>query len=477
MKSSTFTYLKLNEHEDWRWDSEFIINEPYYNASLIYKSIGEVLTFSQYGISIDMNEDGDGYKIYRMNEISDMFCDRNINKYAKITPGQTKSFKLKHHDILFNRTNSQEFVGRTGIFKKFSEEDIVFASYLIRVRTNEEEVLPEYLTAFLNTRYGIQDAKRRARRSINQSNINAEELKRIRIPILNKQIQQAIRELFDLSFKLVNKSELHYKQAEQTLLSELGLVGWKPKHQLSFVKSFSDTNYADRIDAEYFQPKYDEIKEILNRGKCVPLAKCFDLLSGTYFDYVDEGDVGVIKTKQLNDRFISFEVESKTSEKILRDNNLPEIRDKDVLFASMGVGSLGKANIYYEFENSIKGKFTIDSTIKIMRQKPNSEIRPELLALYMSSIIGQELIYQNIVGTSGIISIYKHYLENLPIPLLGRSIQDSLSASIMQAHKSRIKSNKLLDIAKRGVELAIEKSEEEAEKWLSEEVGKCQITM
>ena len=267
MKRSTVLYSKLNEHEDWRWDSEFLCNEPFQNKNLAYKPIGEILTFSQYGISIDMNEDGDGYKIYRMNEISDMFCDRNINKYANITVNQVNVFRLRNNDVLFNRTNSQEFVGRTGIFKKFSEENIVFASYLIRVRTDESEVLPEYLTAFLNTSYGVQDAKRRARISINQSNINAEELKRITIPILKKQIQETIRGLFNSAFDFVNKSESLYKEAEQILLSELGILNWKPKYKQSFIRNFSDTQLSDRIDAEYFQPVYDDLVEVIKKYK------------------------------------------------------------------------------------------------------------------------------------------------------------------------------------------------------------------
>ena len=117
MRSIAVNYSKLNEHEDWRWDGEYLCFEPRQNKSYDYKSIGDILTFSQYGISIKMNEEGNGYKIYRMNEISNMFCDRSINKYADILPDQVKKFKLKNNDVLFNRTNSQEFVGRTGIYK------------------------------------------------------------------------------------------------------------------------------------------------------------------------------------------------------------------------------------------------------------------------------------------------------------------------------------------------------------------------
>ena len=55
MQYSVVSYLKLKEHEDWRWDSEYLCNEPHYNKGLSYKPVGEILTSSQYGISIDMN--------------------------------------------------------------------------------------------------------------------------------------------------------------------------------------------------------------------------------------------------------------------------------------------------------------------------------------------------------------------------------------------------------------------------------------
>lgn len=469
MKSSTFQYLKLKEHEDWRWDSEFIINEPYYNVSLTYKPIGEVLAFSQYGISIDMNEDGDGYKIYRMNEISDMFCDRHIDKYAKITPSQLKSFKLKHNDVLFNRTNSQEFVGRTGIFKKFSEEDIVFASYLIRVRTNEEEVLPEYLTAFLNTRYGIQDAKRRARISINQSNINAEELKRIRIPILNKQIQQAVRELFDLSFKLANKSESYYKEAEQTILSELGILSWKPKHQISFVKNFSDTKSADRIDAEYFQPMYDELIEKVKQygngyktlGECIKIKdKNFMPKADMTYKYIELANISANGIINGFREAIGEELPSRARRKV---------NTGDVIVSSIE-GSLSSiALINDDLNNALcsTGFYVVSS----------DTINSETLLVLLRSPVGQLQLKKGCSGTI-LTAINNEEFKRILIPDVADDVQEEIKKKISEMYQAKSASRKLLDIAKHGVEMAIEQNEEEATRWLDEEVEReCQITM
>lgn len=56
-------------------------------------------------------------------------------------------------------------------------------------------------------------------------------------------------------------------KSEHVLLSELELLNWEPNHELSFVKNYSETQKADRLDAEYFQPKYEEIVKIIKKCK------------------------------------------------------------------------------------------------------------------------------------------------------------------------------------------------------------------
>ena len=152
-------FSDLSLHPDYRWDSEYLRFEPYINASLQYVPIGDTLASSQYGASIEMNEDGIGTKIYRMNEISGILCDSTVSKYAELDADDIDAYKLHDRDVLFNRTNSQSFVGRTGIFRALSEENIAFASYLIRLMPKPEIITPEYLTAFLNTKYGCSMSK------------------------------------------------------------------------------------------------------------------------------------------------------------------------------------------------------------------------------------------------------------------------------------------------------------------------------
>ncbi len=286
--------LSLSEvlrNKDFRIDSEFHRKSPIQNPNYSYVDIGDNLTFIQYGISIEMNEEGEGTKIYRMNEIHNMFCDIEVSKFANISSVDIEVFKIKDRDILFNRTNSFEFVGRTGIFRSFSDEDLVFASYLIRLRSNESKILPEYLVTFLNSSLGIWDIKRRARISINQSNVNAQELAAVKIPLLNLVFQLRIKKLFEESHHNKLKAINYYQQAEDLLLSELNLKDWQPTEETIAVKSFSESFLSSgRLDAEYYQPKYDQLIERLEQK--VQLAFLGDLLTvnqkGRQPNYIEE---------------------------------------------------------------------------------------------------------------------------------------------------------------------------------------------
>ena len=169
------------KNKDYRIDTDYYIKSPLKNKNLTYKRIGDCLMYSQYGISIEMNEVNRGYPIYRMNEIHDMLCDIETNKYVDIDKETFEIFRLNNKDVLFNRTNSYDFVGRTGVYYDNDGIERTFASYLVKFVPNSSVILPEYLAAYLNTKQGVWDIKRRARQSINQTNVNPEEVKEMDI--------------------------------------------------------------------------------------------------------------------------------------------------------------------------------------------------------------------------------------------------------------------------------------------------------
>ena len=87
-------------------------------------------------------------------------------------------------------------------------------------------------------------------------------LYQIPVPVW-EDIQVEIEKTYLQSQVLIRLSKIRYTQAQTLLLSELGLTDWQPKHRLTFVKNYSDTEQAERIDADYFQPFYDEVNNKL----------------------------------------------------------------------------------------------------------------------------------------------------------------------------------------------------------------------
>lgn len=153
-----------------------------YASTAAKQEIDKLALAVQYGLSEKMNEAGVGYKIFRMNEIiAGRMADNGSMKCADIPAAEFAKYRLNMGDVLFNRTNSIEHVGKTGLFDL--DGDYCFASYLVRVVPDPGKVLPLFLTLMMNSPAFQQEAKGKASKSINQANINATIMRNIKVPV------------------------------------------------------------------------------------------------------------------------------------------------------------------------------------------------------------------------------------------------------------------------------------------------------
>lgn len=437
-----------------RMDAEFHRN-IFINPKLEYDYIWNLLKKNtQYWISIDMNLDWKWYKIYRMNEIENMFCNTEVEKYADIEEKEMGNFKLNDRDVLFNRTNSFEFVWRTWLFRKYSDENLVFASYLIRVNPDENKILPEYLTAFLNTKYWIFDIKRRAKISINQSNVSAEELKKIKIPILDMHKQEEIKSLFDTSFFYKQQSKQLYQEAEELLLTELGLKDHSFSHALTFTTTKKEVDQAGRYDADYFQPKYDEILEKIDQyqGGWDFVENIFEYKK--WFEPWTEAYVEEWKNFVRVSDFSKFWLEwtdKKISEEMfdeLKDNYAP--KKWEILFTkdwTIGISYLLKE----DFEGILSWAF-----LRLQLKEAYKAYDKECLTLILNSIICS-LQVERFSGWALIAHLKPSDFQKLKLPLIDPQIQQLISAKVQESFRLRNESKQLLEQAKKMVEDEIEK--------------------
>ena len=173
--------------------------------------LGEVCERLQYGLSARLNTKEIGYKTFRMNELIDGKCvDSGNMKCCGIAAEDFAKYRLVPGDILFNRTNSFEHVGRTGVFDL--DGDYCFASYLIRLSVSEDAANTFYVNAFMNTEAFQTGIKQYATRAIGQSNINAKSLGAYRIPVPPLTTQSRIVAEIEAEQALVNANrELIYR--------------------------------------------------------------------------------------------------------------------------------------------------------------------------------------------------------------------------------------------------------------------------
>lgn len=152
--------------------------------------IGDIATEVKYGTSLPAVEDGK-YPYLRMNNMTnDGHIDLSNLKYIDVPDDEIEKCIVRKGDVLFNRTNSVELVGKTCVFDL--DEEMIIAGYIIRVRLHEA-MLPIVFSSYMNTAVIKQYLRKIAKGAVNQANINAKELQAIQIylPPLDLQNQFA----------------------------------------------------------------------------------------------------------------------------------------------------------------------------------------------------------------------------------------------------------------------------------------------
>jgi type I restriction enzyme S subunit len=127
----------------------------------------------EYGTSQKCHSDGPGIAVLRMGNIQDGQIDFGDLKYCAVDR-EIEKLILCDGDLLFNRTNSPELVGKTAVFH--GATPATFASYLIRVQFDPEVADPDFVNYWLNSAWGRAWARQVKTDGVSQSNINGTKL-------------------------------------------------------------------------------------------------------------------------------------------------------------------------------------------------------------------------------------------------------------------------------------------------------------
>lgn len=229
-------------------------------------SLGKLATFIQYGISERANTVGLGVPMIRMSNLQANGWDLSDLKHIKLDDVDLNRYRLLKGDLLFNRTNSKELVGKCEAFGE--EGDWVFASYLIRVRLDTQRAIPGFVSAFLNSPAGRMQIDQVSRQVAGMSNVNTDELRDLLIPLPEIAVQK----------RLLAELEAARIERDQSLASSADLLASLDRYVLDALGIYPDeasqrpfavrlNDVRHRLDADYNSPRFQKLRRAIESSK------------------------------------------------------------------------------------------------------------------------------------------------------------------------------------------------------------------
>ena len=316
-----------------------------------------------------------------------------------------------------------------------------------------------FILTYLNTKFGqILILRRRSGNA--QPKLNVDDICKIPIPKFNQKFYDFISSIILDSDKYNKLADEKYHAAEKILSLELGLENFSPSTENIAVKSFSSSfGTTGRLDAEFYQPKYDDLRKLLDSlntrrlGEIVEIFKSIE--PGSEF-YETEG-IPFIRVSDIN-KFEIAKPEIKLSEKLFAAYKEFYPRADTILFSKDG--SIGIAHRVRENMKAITS-----GALLHLKIRKNIFVLPNYLTLVLNSKIVQMQAERDSSG-----AIIKHWklsdIEEVIVPIISEDVQEKISAQVEESFKLREESKRLLELAKRAVEVAIEEGEEAALKFL-----------
>ena len=407
----------------------------------------------------------DGVPYYRGQDIYNLFIENAsplMIDRATFEKPQMRRSHLKKGDILMSIVGA--IVGNSAMVT--SENPATCSCKLSIMRSKDNGISPELLLVYIKTRYGqvqIQKFKRGAA----QTGLLLEDFDQLFIPVFGRVFQEKICQLVDQINKHTQDAVAAYEKAQNYLNSEIGVDTDLPQ-QIATEKTLSNSFGATgRLDAEYYQPKYDFLFQALGKVPCKPLGgecglvylkKSIEPGSEAY----QESGIPFVRVSDIS----KYEI---TPPEIFLSHDIVE--DVEALFPKKDTilfSKDGSVGIAYKLEHD--KDIVTSGALLHLTVRNTSEVLPDYLTLVLNSTVVQMQAERDSNG-----AIIQHWkpseIENVIVPVLDLDKQKELSEMIQKSFALRHQSKQLLEYAKQTVEMAIEQGEDAALAWLKERSG------
>ena len=324
-----------------------------------------------------------------------------------------------------------------------------------------------YLSTFLNSRIGQLILDREKTLSA-QPTVAMSRIRNIPIPEFSDFFDMEIKKLVKLKYSLQEKATTCIHKANMLLRQELSFSIEQSQSSTFYIKNFSDTQNANRIDAEYFQPKYDEI---INKIKSYSNGwdtfenliklrdKNFTPIESETYDYIELANIA------KNGSIVNVE---KIQGKDLPTRARRKVKEGDVIVSSVegSLDSIALITSQYDSALCSTGFYVMYSDV----------YNSETLFCLMKSVLGQSQLKRGCSGTI-LTAINSDELSKIILPKISQDTQQKIKEHVSEMYHNQFLSKQLLEIAKRGVEKAIEESEDMAMQWMNEQLEAIGVSL
>lgn len=428
-----------------RLDAEYYQPEYLELESFLHKlktdSILDLTKFVKKGV-FDLSPENylpEGIPFVRVQNIKNGFLDdQNLVFISQDVHKKEHKTELNSFDIVFSKIGT---VGEVSFIpNRFPVAN--FSQNVIGIKIDGRTIPKGFLLFFLLSKFGQLQIARANMLQV-QAKLELKDIRNLKVIRLGDEEDCFHQELLKIESLFENSKSL-YSQAENLLLEELGLQNVKEKEGLWSIINFSDIKTAGRMDAEYFDPKYSRLQEILKGAKRLSdiaerRTKGTDVNLKNEYNYIEISDVNAGDGEISSNKILGQDLPANAKLKV----------DGGELIVSKVRPTRGAIAIIPE---DWKKDYVASGAFSVF--KIESPTR-EYLQVLLRSAIGKLQLEKPTTGTS-YPTVTDQDVENILIPILSKSTQQKIADLVRKSHEARKKAKELLEEAKRKVEKLIE---------------------
>jgi restriction endonuclease S subunit len=452
----------LNENTTTRIDSEYFKKIHLHNAARLKEinaevlhSVGQVRSGKRIPLGYTFSDEGIPY--IRAEDVKDGFINyENSPTISLELHSFLDRYQIKHDEVAITIVGT---VGQVGIVK-FDLEKCNLTENCVKI-TSLRRIQPDYLFCFLASSFGKNQMFREQVGTV-QAKLSIERINLIKLPVLGTAFQTEISKLVNLSYQQFEASKIYFTRAEHLILERLGLLDWQPRSENAAVKSFCESFLkTGRLDAEYYHPEKTRMLELLDKfpGKT----------AGSYVSEIDEVinplnelEPEPVMNFDLNDALPIYLDARETELADELGSSKKTFKRGDVVVSRLR--SYLKEIAIVDTPDDAK---TVGSSEFIVLRPSSDQISAEALVVYLRSLPVQ-LILKWCQSGSNHPRFAEKDLLTIKIPDIVLNIQDTLQSNVRQSIDKSRESKRLLETAKRSVEIAIEESEDAAMEYIQQ---------